>query len=106
MPRGQGVTERSASVPALHEQLRGVLIPGASRLIIDLSAVSYADGSGLTVLAGSGRRAELFGGHLCLAASPPEVARVLSLTGLGQHLHIFPTVDAASTRPPRSQPPP
>ena len=92
-----------ASAPALREQLLGLLTPAASRLIIDLSAVSYADAGGLAVLVGTGRRAGLLGGHLRLAAPPPEVARVLSLTGLDQHLDISPTVHAAMTSPPRSQ---
>ena len=92
-----------ASAPALRDQLLGLLTPATSRLIIDLSAVSYADASGLTVLVGTGRRAGLLGGHLRLAAPAPEVARVLSLTGLDQHLDISSTVHAAMTSPPRSQ---
>jgi anti-anti-sigma factor len=91
-----------ASAPTLREQLLDLLRPGASRLIIDLSAVSYADASGLAVLVGTGRRAGLLGGHLRLAAPSPEVARVLSITGLNQQLDIFPTVHAAITSPPGS----
>lgn len=91
-----------ASAPTLREQLLGLLRPAASRLIIDLSAVSYADASGLAVLAGTGRRAGLLGGHMRLAAPSPEVARVLSVTGLNQQLDIFPTVHAAITSPPGS----
>jgi len=92
-----------ASAPALREQLLGLLTPATSRLIIDLSAVSYADASGLTVLVGTGRRAGLLGGHLRLATPSPEVARALSLTGLDQHLDICLTVHAAMTSPPRGQ---
>jgi len=86
-----------ASAPALREQLLSLLRPAASRLIIDLSAVGYADASGLAVLVSSGRRAGLLGGSLRLAAPSPEVARVLSVTGLNQHLDIFPTVQDAIT---------
>jgi anti-anti-sigma factor len=86
-----------ASAPALREQLLGLLRPGASRLIIDLSAVGYADASGLAVLVGSGRRAVLLGGFLRLATPSPEVARVLRATGIGRHLHVFPTVQSAIT---------
>jgi STAS domain-containing protein len=50
---------------------------------------------------GSGRRARLLGGSLRLAAPSPEVARVLSATGMNQHLDIFPTVRAAITGQPR-----
>jgi anti-anti-sigma factor len=89
-----------ASAPALREQLRS-LLRAASQLIIDLSAVEHADASGLAVLAGSGRRARRLGGSLRLAAPSPEVARVLSATGLNQHLDVFPTVRAAITGQPR-----
>ena len=86
--------------PALREQLLS-LLRAASHLIIDLSAVEHADASSLAVLVGSGRRAGLLGGSLRLAAPSPEVARVLSATGLNQHLEIFPTVRAAITGQPR-----
>jgi anti-sigma B factor antagonist len=92
-----------AAAPMLREKLLGLLGPGASRLIIDLSAVSYADARGLTVLVGTGRRARLLGGFLRLAGPSPEVARVLSIIGLSRHLEIFPTVHAAITSPLRSQ---
>ena len=84
------------SAPALREQLFD-LLRVASHLILDLAAVEHADASGLAVLVGSGRRARLLGGSLRLAAPSPEVARVLSATGMDQHLNIFPTVRAAIT---------
>jgi anti-anti-sigma factor len=89
-----------ASAPALREQLLS-LLRAASHLILDLSAVEHADASGLAVLVGSERRARLLGGSLRLAAPSPEVAGVLSATGLDQHLDIFPTVRAAITGQPR-----
>ena len=89
----------SASAPALREQILN-LLRTASHLIIDLSAVEHADASGLATLVGSGRRARLLGGTLRLAAPSPEVARVLSATGINRHLDIFPTVRAATTSQP------
>ena len=89
------------SAPALREQLLSLLRPAASQLIIDLSAVARADASGLAVLVASGRRAGLLGGSLRLAAPSPEVAGVLSATGMNQHLDIYPTVRAATTGQPR-----
>ncbi len=86
-----------ASAPALREQLLALLRPAAGRLIIDLSAVSYADASGLTVLVGTARRAGLLGGFSRLAVPSPEVVRALSITGLGRSLDTFPTVHAAIT---------
>jgi anti-sigma B factor antagonist len=84
-----------ASVPAVRERLLSLLRPGASRLVIDMSAVRYADASGLEVLVSTQRRAVLLDGTLRLAALQPEVARVLTVTGLSRHLATYPTVQAA-----------
>jgi anti-sigma B factor antagonist len=86
-----------ASAPTLREQLLGLLRPGSSRLVIDLSKVSFCDASGLAVLVNTGRRARLLGGFLRLATVSPQVGRVLNVTGLHRRLAIFPTVQAAST---------
>jgi anti-anti-sigma factor len=86
-----------ASAPALREQLLGLLRPGSSRLVVDLSKVSFCDASGLAVLVSSGRRARLLGGFLHVAAASPQVGHVLNITGLHRHLASFPTVQAAST---------
>ena len=84
-----------ASAPAARERLLSLLRPGACRLVIDMSAVRYADASGLAVLVSTKRRAILLGGELRLAALQPEVARVLTATGLSRHLAAYPTVRAA-----------
>jgi anti-sigma B factor antagonist len=83
------------SAPTAREELIGLLRPGASELVIDMSGIRYADASGLAVLVGTQRRAELLGGSLRLAALQPEVARVLAVTGISQHLDAYPTVEAA-----------
>jgi anti-anti-sigma factor len=84
-----------ASVPELRDQLLGVLRPGACRLIVDLSQVSFCDASGLAVLVGTNRRARLLRGVLRLAAPAPPVIEVLRITGLDLKLDVFPTVSAA-----------
>jgi anti-anti-sigma factor len=92
-----------ARAPALREQLLGLLRPGSSRLILDLSRVSFCDASGLAVLIGTGRRARVLGGFQRLAAVSPQVARVLNLTGLRRHLPVFATVQAAAAGTPAGQ---
>jgi anti-anti-sigma factor len=84
-----------ASAPAVRERLLSLLRPGACRLVIDMSAVGYADASGLAALVSTRRRAVLLGGGLRLAAPRPEVAGVLAVTGLSRHLAVYPTVRAA-----------
>ncbi len=84
-----------ASAPELRERLLTLLRPASSRLVIDLSGVSFCDANGLAVLMGTARRAKLLGGFLRLAAAPPEVSRVLHSTGLDRYLPVFPTVRLA-----------
>ena len=97
-----------AAVPAVRERLLGLLRPGASRLVIDMSGVRYADASGLGALVSTQRRALLLGGTLRLAALQPEVVRVLTATGLSRRLETYPTVQAAiaDRRPGRRTAPP
>jgi anti-anti-sigma factor len=85
-----------ASAPALREELLSLLRRGSSRLVIDLSRVSFCDASGLAVLVSTRRRARLLGGFLRLAAVSPQVGRVLHITGLDRSLASFPTVQAAA----------
>src|ERR1700683_1439360 len=86
-----------ANAPALREELLSFLRPGSSRLVIDLSKVSFCDATGLAALVSTARRAGLLGGFLRLAAVSPQVAQVLEITGLHRHLANFPTVHAASS---------
>jgi anti-sigma B factor antagonist len=86
-----------ASAPELREQLLSLLRPGSSRLVIDLSKVSFCDATGLAVLVSAARRARLLGGFLRLAAVSPQVGQVLNITGLDRHFANFPSVQAAST---------
>ncbi len=87
------------SASALREQLLGLVRPDSSRLVLDLSRVTFCDASGLAVLIGTGRRARRLGGFLRLAAVSPQVDRVLYLTGLHRHLPVFPTVQDATRTP-------
>jgi anti-anti-sigma factor len=86
-----------ACTPVLREQLLAVLTPWASRLVVDLSGVSFCDASGLAVLVSTSRRATLLDGLLRLVAPSPAVAVALHVSGLLRQFDIFPTVAAATT---------
>ena len=87
-----------ASSPALRDELLGLLRRGSTRLVLDLSAVTSCDASGLAVLVGTSHRARLLGGSLGLAALSASVEDMLHATGLRRHLDVFPTVEAAAAR--------
>ncbi len=88
--------------PALRERLFG-LLAGGNRIVVDLSEVSGCDASGLAVLVGTARRAELLGSVLRLAAPVPQVANVIRVTGLDRRLETFATVEAAMASAPRGR---
>ena len=77
-----------AAAPALRERLIGILHPGISLLVLDLSRVPSCDPAGLAVLIGIQRRARLLGIVVRLAAPSLPVAKLLRLTGLDRSLTI------------------
>jgi anti-anti-sigma factor len=85
--------------PALREHLLHLAHNSAGRLVVDLSAVSDADVSGLTVLMGTARRARLLGGGLRLAEPSAPVTEILRHTGLDRQFDIYPSVEAAVRGP-------
>jgi anti-anti-sigma factor len=84
-----------AGVPALRDELAGLLHRGPTRFVIDLSGVTRCDISGLAVLVGAGHRAQHRGGSLGLAALSPPVSDILHATGLDRYLEAFATAEAA-----------
>jgi anti-sigma B factor antagonist len=88
-----------ASVPMLREQLLAKLQPQASRIIIDLSGVTFCDASGLAVLVAASRQAGMLAGVVRLAALAPLTATVLRVTGLDSRFEIFATVAEAIEAP-------
>jgi anti-anti-sigma factor len=81
-----------AAAPALRERLIGLLHPGMSLLVLDLSRVPSCDPAGLAVLIGTQRRARLLGIVMRLAAPSLPVAKLLRLTGLDRNLTICPDI--------------
>jgi anti-anti-sigma factor len=88
-----------AAAPALRERLIGMLHPGLSLLVLDLSRVPSCDPAGLAVLIGTQRRARLLGIVVRLAAPSLPVAKLLRLTGLDRSLTICPDLRGALAVP-------
>ena len=84
-----------AAAPALRERLTGVLHPGTSLLVLDLSRVLSCDVSGLAVLIGTQHRASHLGIVMRLAAPSLPVAQLLHSTGLDRCFAIYPDLSGA-----------
>ncbi|MFE2571783.1 STAS domain-containing protein [Streptomyces mirabilis] len=58
-------------------------------VILDLTGVTFCDSSGLNSLIRLRRRAQDTGGQLILAAPPPQMMRLLTITGTGSVFPIY-----------------
>ena len=69
------------------------------RVLIDLSELDFCDSTGLRALVGVVREVEINGGKAALVVPPGgAMDRVLQLSGLGEFLHVAPSVDVALDR--------
>lgn len=69
---------------------------GTTRVVVDVSGVSYMDSSGLRVLVKAQRAFEEVRGGLALAAAGDRVLKVIRLTGMTEVLPCHPTVEAGA----------
>ena len=65
------------------------------RLVVDLSAVTYIDSSGLSVLINAVNDVEEYGGRLMLSGVQEHVKTIIDAAGLSGFFVAFPHVDAA-----------
>jgi anti-anti-sigma factor len=68
---------------------------GASRLVLDLAAVSFCDSGGLSLFLDLHRDTTARGGSLRLACVQPPVLAVIRATNLDRLLPLHPTVEDA-----------
>jgi anti-anti-sigma factor len=59
-------------------------------LVIDMTAVTFADSTTVTWLLCTARRVDLAGGRLLTVVAPGPVRSLLELTGLDQRLTLVP----------------
>lgn len=83
------------SAPSLQERTRSVLADGKTRVIVDLSEVSYIDSTGLGVLVTALRRLQRAGGGLSLIVTDYDIERLLQTTGLDGMFTLHRTHDEA-----------
>lgn len=78
-----------ASSPILEQQLDQVFSSQASLVILDLRQLDFMDSTGLSVLIKANQAAADTGRRLYLVKGPPQVQRLLSLTGVGERLSVL-----------------
>jgi anti-sigma B factor antagonist len=81
-----------ATANQLTEQLEGVQPVSGDRLVIDLSAVSFMDSTGLRVLIAANRNATAGGYSLVIVTGESPAKRVLELTRMDEHMQVVPSI--------------
>lgn len=81
--------------PRVAESVRRKIEKKPPLLVVDLSAVSYIDSSGLAVLIEGMQNVEAYGGKFYLAGLQENVRPIFEIARLDQVFIIFPHVDAA-----------
>jgi|YelNatPaOPRAMG01_1025707.scaffolds.fasta_scaffold00049_15 anti-sigma B factor antagonist len=92
--RPQGELDVQTSQP-LREQIQDSLRRGNTRLVVDLSEVTYVDSSALGVLVTGLKQARKANGCLKLCGLRGNVLRVFELTRLTKFFEIYETAEQA-----------
>jgi anti-sigma B factor antagonist len=77
-----------ASSPALEAELDRVFDSDEPVVILDLRQLDFMDSTGLSVLIRAHQTAENADRRLWLVKGPPQVQRLLTLTGVGERLDL------------------
>jgi anti-sigma B factor antagonist len=81
--------------PRVSAALGAIIEQRPPRVVVDLSAVTYIDSSGLAVLIEGMQNVEAYGGKFILAGIQDNVRPIFEIARLDQVFIIFPHVDAA-----------
>ena len=82
------------SAPPLKQTLSELAREGFSRIVVDLSEVTFMDSTALAVLVGLKRRLSP-SGVLAVAGANPQALQLFELTALDRAIQLFPSVEAA-----------
>jgi anti-sigma B factor antagonist len=76
------------TLPAVRDQILGLIADGCRSLVIDLTEVRFCDSSGLGVFVGAHRRLRAVDGDLELVGTRPNLQRLFEVSGLDQVLRV------------------
>ncbi|MEV4314984.1 STAS domain-containing protein [Actinocrispum sp. NPDC049592] len=87
-----------ATQPDFEEAMRTGMRSGALVVIVDLDKVTFMSSVGLRVLLQVHADAQQAGRSVRVAGMSPIVRRIIDVTGLGQVLAVYPSIEEAETR--------
>ncbi len=91
------VSSISRRVPKLEQRLDEVWASDAELLVIDLRELEFMDSTGLSIIVGAQQRLGDSGRKLSVVKGPPQVQRLLDLTGVSERLQLVDTPEQVLT---------
>lgn len=85
-----------ADVERLDTVLSELLMKERKRLVFDLSALEYADSSGIGMLVSCLTKVKKAGGELRVAGVNPRIQRIFKMTGVDSLMSMYPTLAEAT----------
>ncbi len=82
-----------ASAPLLQAALENAETDAASVLVLDLRELRFMDSTGLRIILWAHERLHGRGQELALTTGSSQVQRLLSVSGVGEHLRVIATPD-------------
>jgi anti-sigma B factor antagonist len=84
------------TAPQVIQTLKGVTLAAGRQLIVDLSALTFCDSSGIATLIAARGHAMKAGADIVLAAVPARVIRTLTIIGMARLITVHPTAQVAA----------
>lgn len=84
---------------AIGEQFAAALAPGIRAVIADMTATTFCDSAGITMLIRASKRAAAVGAEVRLLLPGPNVLRVLKIQGVDAVLPVYHTLEEAQAGP-------
>jgi anti-sigma B factor antagonist len=82
-----------ASAPLLEEEIENVASTTSAPLVLDLQELQFIDSTGLRIILSAHERAKERGQQFALTHGSQQVQRLLSITGVGEHLRMIASPD-------------
>jgi anti-sigma B factor antagonist len=83
-----------ASAPLLENEIENASNGTGSAIVLDLQELQFIDSTGLRIILSAHERAKERGQDFMLTRGSQQVQRLLSITGVGDHLRLIASPDA------------
>jgi anti-sigma B factor antagonist len=83
-----------ASAPLLQSELESAEAGGTALLVLDVQELDFIDSTGLRVILSAHKRAQERGREFALTRIQQQLQRLLTITGVGEHLRVIDSPDA------------